>query len=441
MGASPSGGDPRRRHRLPGLPSRSGEPVGRGRLAARRLGAVAAVVVVALIGYTGWQYLVLSTGLTRSGILSGARGGADTNILLMGLDSRLDEHGHALPASVYNALHTGNSQVGGQNANVLILLHIPADGRRATALSIPRDDYVQLAGCPDGVCRGKIKQAYGLALDQESRVLVHEQNAPSGDRREQILRDAGRVAEIKTAQQFLGGVTITHFVEVTMVGFYQLAQVVQPITVCLAEDTQDTYSGADFHRGQQRLNARQALAFVRQRRDTAHPGLPFTDLDRERRQQAFIASLAYQFKQAGTFTDPTTLSGLINVAKTNIAVDTGLNLLSFAGQAQTLAGGNITYYTLPVDHFGTTPSGENVNIVNLPLIRSTVHRLLADTPSADQPASPVQATPSAQTRHPPGLPSTSAVTAGAVAGTTAGGSGPPPTALTALRGGRIPCVK
>ncbi len=437
MGASLPGGGPRRRHRLPGLPGRSGGPAGRGRLAARRLGAVAALVAVAVIGYTGFQYLALSTGLTRSGVLSGARGGADTNILLMGLDSRLDENGHTLPASVYNALHTGNSQVGGQNANVLILLHIPANGRRATALSIPRDDYVQLAGCPDGVCRGKIKQAYGLALDQESRVLVHEQNAPSGVRREQILRDAGRVAEIRTAQQFLGGVTITHFVEVTMVGFYQLAQVVQPITVCLAEDTKDTYSGADFHRGRQRLNARQALAFVRQRRDTAHPGLPFTDLDRERRQQAFIASLAYQFKQAGTFTDPVTLSGLINVAKTNVAVDTRLNLLSFAKQAQDLAGGNITYYTLPVDHFGTAPSGENVNIVNLPLIRATVRRLLTDTVPATPPA---QTASPAQTRQPGGPPSSAAAVA-AVAGTDTGVNGPPPTALTALRGGRIPCVK
>jgi LCP family protein required for cell wall assembly len=122
---------------------------------------------------------------------------------------------------------------------------------------------------------------------------------------EQRSRDAGRNAEIATVSALFGGLPIDHFVEVTMVAFYQLAQVVAPITVCVNEDTRDSYSGADFHRGYQQIDAAQAVAFVRQRRDTAHPQLQFTDLDRERRQQAFIASLAYQLRQAGTLSDPT----------------------------------------------------------------------------------------------------------------------------------------
>ena len=96
----------------------------------------------------------------------------------------------------------------------------------------------------------------------------------------------------------LGGVPVDHFVEVTLVAFYEIAQVVQPITVCVNANTQDSYSGANFHKGLQQINAAQALAFVRQRRDDTHLWLNFTDLDRERRQQAFIASLAYQLKQA-----------------------------------------------------------------------------------------------------------------------------------------------
>ena len=131
-------------------------------------------------------------------------------------------------------------------------------------------------------------------------------------------------------RQFLGGVPIDHFVEVTMVAFYQIAQVVEPITVCVKEDTQDSYSGADFHAGRQQINAAQAMAFVRQRRDTVHPDLNFTDLDRERRQQAFIASLFYQLKQADTFANPAKLTGILNVAKQNTAIDSGLDLLSLA---------------------------------------------------------------------------------------------------------------
>jgi len=99
---------------------------------------------------------------------------------------------------------------------------------------------------------------------------------------EQRSRDAGRQAEIAAVAQFLG-VPVDHFVEVTLVAFYQIAQVVAPITVCLNEDTQDSYSGANFHRGYQQIDAAQAVAFVRQRRDYLHPQLNFTDLDRERR--------------------------------------------------------------------------------------------------------------------------------------------------------------
>ena len=105
-----------------------------------------------------------------------------------------------------------------------------------------------------------------MAFDQESRRLV-SQKALSGTQRQQDERDAGRKAEISTVKQFLGGVPIDHFVEVTLVAFYQIAQVVQPITVCVNENTSDSYSGANFHKGLQQISASQALAFVRQRRD------------------------------------------------------------------------------------------------------------------------------------------------------------------------------
>ncbi|MGB8996751.1 MAG: LCP family protein [Pseudonocardiaceae bacterium] len=349
------------------------------------------LLVFSVTGY-GWsQYESLLTGIGRSDAIRGDAPksvGGDTNILIMGLDSRLDEKGNPLPAEIYQALHAGDQQVGGYNANVLMLVHLPGNGSRATAISIPRDDYVSLAGSPDGVAKGKIKQAYGFAFDQEHKRLMA---AGVGDQAslEQQSRDAGRQEEVDTVAQFLGGVPIDHFVEVTMVAFYQLAQVVAPITVCLKEDTRDNFSGADFHRGYQQINAAQAVAFVRQRRDSVHTQLNFSDLDRERRQQAFIASLVFQLKQAGTFLNPARLRGLINVAKENIAADTGLELLSFAQQASALTGGNISFTTLPIVRFGTDPAGEDVNIVDVPGVQALVHNLIggpSPTPAAAAPA-------------------------------------------------------
>jgi LCP family protein required for cell wall assembly len=369
---------------------------------ARWVVAVVSLLVFTVTGY-GWsQYHDLMNGIGRSDAIRGdalKSAGGDTNILIIGLDSRLDENGNPLPPEIYRALHAGDQQVGGYNANVLMLVHLPGDGAKASAISIPRDDYVSLPGSPDGIAKGKIKQAYGFAFDQEHKALVA---AGITDRTslEQRSRDAGRREELDTVSQFLGGVPIDHFVEVTLVGFYQLAQVVEPITVCLNEDTRDSYSGADFHRGYQQIDAAQAVALVRQRRDNVHPALNFTDLDRERRQQAFIASLVYQLKQAGTFLNPGRLHGLIAVAKQNIAADTGLELLSLAEEGSAVTGGNITFTTLPIVGFGTDPAGEDVNIVDVAAIQSLVHTLIGDpatTPTASPSASPAPASASAGT--------------------------------------------
>src|SRR5665811_2269216 len=137
-----------------GAPSRTARSARRGRRRAitRSVVGLVLLLVLSLVGYAVFQYLSLSMGIKRSDVLggikksnvpAGAKSG-DTNILIMGLDSRLDENG--------DALHAGDQSNGGLNANVLMLLHVPGDGSKATEISIPRDDYVHLAGCPDGEC-------------------------------------------------------------------------------------------------------------------------------------------------------------------------------------------------------------------------------------------------------------------------------------------------
>jgi LCP family protein required for cell wall assembly len=362
------------------------------------------LLVLSLSGYAWSQYTILDTSVHKSNAIAAPSEkkslNGDTNILIMGLDSRLDENGKPLPQDIYNALHAGDDSVGGFNANVLMLLHVPAQGR-AVEISIPRDDYVSLPGCPDKECKEKIKQAYGLARDQAYNQF-HAQGL-TGTTLEQAARDAGRKEEVDTVSQFLGGVPIDHFVEVTLVAFFQIAQVVQPITVCLQQATNDTFSGAAFPAGQQQLNASQALAFVRQRRDTGPRDVyfnNFTDLDRERRQQAFISSLAYQLRQAGTFTNPSKINGILGIAKENTAVDSGLNLLQLAQEADNLTGGNISFNTLPIDHFANLGGSiGDVNIVNPAVIQTEVHQLLT-------PAAPTTSTRTKPTTTPPTTTST-----------------------------------
>jgi LCP family protein required for cell wall assembly len=366
------------RHRLPRRGNRK-----RILAAGRVLGGLVAVTVLAATA-AGWSgYRHLSGGITTSQALVGgpASVGGAQNILIMGLDSRLDQHGQPLPQDIYDALHAGDETVGGYNANVLILLHIPGGNGPVSAVSIPRDDYVDLPGCPSGACKGKVKQAYGLAYQQQMDSLS---DSLAQSAREQTAREAGRKAEINTVRKLLG-VPIDHFIEVTLGAFFQIAQVVQPITVCLNDDTSDSYSGADFHRGTQQINASQAMAFVRQRRDENDQ--MFTDMDRTRRQQAFIVSLVTALRQGGALSNPTDLRNLLQVAQQNIAVDDGFDLASFVDQAATLTDGALTLYTLPISEFGQDPAGEDVNIVDVQGIRTIVHNLFADgsTPAAPTP--------------------------------------------------------
>src|SRR6478672_7639565 len=142
-------GDPPRtrggRHRL------ADRSAGRSsRITGKVLGGLMAVVMVVLTAIAWFTYHDVSTGITTSTALEGAPPsiGSDQNILVIGLDSRRDQQGRTLPHDILDAMHAGDESSGSYDADVLIVVHIPAGDGPVTAVSIPRDDYVDLPGCP-----------------------------------------------------------------------------------------------------------------------------------------------------------------------------------------------------------------------------------------------------------------------------------------------------
>lgn len=366
----------------------------------RTIVAMAAAFVMAAtgIGWVGYHTAVGRIIISHALPDAPMSADRDQNILLMGLDSRLDQNGRPLPQEIYDALHAGDESSGGYNANVLIVVHLSVGDGPVTAVSIPRDDYVDLPGCPGSVCKGKVKQAYGLAYQQSLNAQANGNGDGAGANdltaREQTAREAGRKAEIATVKDLLG-VSVDHFVEITLGAFFEIARVVEPITVCLNEDTVDSYSGADFHQGVQRINAQQALAFVRQRRDENDGS--FTDFDRTRRQQAFLVSLVKAVRSGGALSSLSAVRRLLQVASENIAVDSGLKLVDFASRASQLTERPLSLYTLPISGFSRDPNGSDVNLVDLPTIRQIVHdRFFSDTPAGPDAA--------ASTTQPPAAP-------------------------------------
>ncbi|MFG1792352.1 LCP family protein [Nocardia sp. NPDC049149] len=294
----------------------------------------------------------------------------DMNILLIGLDTRKDQDGDDLPQEIVDQLHAGDGDVGGYNANTLILVHIPADMKNIVAVSIPRDDYVKVSGIP-GYSSMKIKEAYGL-----KKAAVQDQLISQGmtDRKalERAGREAGR-ASIVQAVRDLTGVPIDRFAEVTLAGFYDLSKALGGVEVCLNKPVDDSYySGAVFPAGRQRLDPAQSLAFVRQRH-----GLENGDLDRTHRQQAFLTSVALDLRNAGTFTDVGKLTALMDVAHRNIVLSDGWNITDFLRTLGTADSPSVEFRTLPVLRYDTI-NGQDVNIVDPVAIRREVRAAFSD---------------------------------------------------------------
>lgn len=369
----------------------AGDPQSRHRsriVTALRIATAAIAVGVLVATGLGWAaHQQLTSGLLRSGALDVLTGGArtsehgDANILLIGLDSRKDMHGNDLPSDfVTDELHAGDSDAGGYNTNTLILLHVPGDGSRATAAAIPRDDYVEIPGYG----KHKIKEAYGLAkADADDRLEAQGVTDPT--EREQRARDASRRATLATVQKLLD-VPIDHFAEVNLVGFYDIAKALGPLEVCLNAPVDDPYSGAHFPAGRQSLDPAQALSFVRQRH-----GLDNGDLDRTRRQQAFLTAVIHNLGSAGVFGSVAKMRALFDTVKQDVVVDDDLDPVAFAMRARNLTQGELDFYTLPIEGYATVDD-QAVNIVDPNRLRREVSRLFA----GDGPL-PTTTTPSTST--------------------------------------------
>lgn len=339
----------------------------RVRLAGRTVVVAVSVAVLfaSAFAWTQVRYLDRSTAsasVIRESVPSAPA--AEQNILLLGVDSRTDPLGNPLPPNLLAALHAGDSGDGGDTADSITVVHVPAGGGRATAISIPRDSYVQLA---DGYGKHKINSAYSRAVRFTTDSLTQpsaggaatspfapETSAAASPDDPAVRRaalEAGARTTIGTVQA-LTGLPITHYASVNLAGFADVSQALGGVPVCLRAPVDDPYSGLRLPAGPQEVAGAEALAFVRQRH-----GLPGGDLDRITRQQTFLASATRELLSAGTLANPFTLDRLSGVLARSVTLDADWNVLSFAGQMQGLSAGSVTFRTIPTgDTELATPS-------------------------------------------------------------------------------------
>ncbi len=308
-----------------------------GRL-SRIIAVVAAAVIVIGTGVAWGKIRSFENGINHISSAALGGGGEDgaIDILLVGMDSRTDAHGNPLSADELATLRAGDDV--STNTDTIILVRIPNNGTSATAISIPRDSYVQ---APDDLGKTKINGVFGQVKLEKMKQFV-EQEGQDPAVAEPKANEAGREALIKTVAD-LTGVTVDHYAEIGLLGFSLITDALGGVDVCLKDAVYEPLSGADFPAGEQRLDGPQALSFVRQRHD-----LPRGDLDRVTRQQAVMAALAHQVISGKTLSSPATLNRLQDAVQRSVVLSDGWDIMDFVTQMQKLAGGNVAFATIPV---------------------------------------------------------------------------------------------
>jgi LCP family protein required for cell wall assembly len=358
--------DPRGRHR--GHASHGG----RGAVAKPLglvVGTLLSVSLLVLAGYLWVTFRDINNGLNRPknitvGVAPKNRAqpaafqGTDQNILLVGNDDRT-----AMTNAEVKELKVGRD--GGSLAtDTMIILHVPADGSKATLISLPRDSWVHIPGYG----YNRINSAYADGY-----------NNTHGSR--QTREGAGANLLIQTVQN-LTGLTIDHYVQVSLLGFYEISNAIGGVPINLCQSVNDTHahnvatgqdggSGFKMSKGHHVIQGVTALEFVRQRHN-----LPGGDLDRVKRQQYFLAQAFRQVASVGIISK---LHALGTAIKRNIIVDPSLNIFDLAKQMENLSGENINGKTIP-----TTPQtidGNDVLAVNPKQVEAFVAKAVSGTTS------------------------------------------------------------
>ena len=306
---------------------------------ARLTRVIAVAVALAIVVGTGvaWGKIrSFESGINHFSSVALGEGGEDgaIDVLLVGLDSRTDAHGNPLSEEELATLRAGDDV--STNTDTIILVRIPNNGKSATAISIPRDSYVEAPG----VGKMKINGVYG-SVKEEKRIKLVESGVSDAEADKQST-EAGREALIKTVAN-LTGVTVDHYAEIGLLGFALITDALGGVNVCLKEAVYEPLSGADFPAGWQKLDGPQALSFVRQRHD-----LPRGDLDRVTRQQAVMASLAHEVISSKTLSSPATLNRLQDAVQRSVVLSEGWDVMEFVEQLQKLAAGSVAFATIPI---------------------------------------------------------------------------------------------
>ncbi|MFJ8075166.1 LCP family protein [Streptomyces sp. NPDC096176] len=283
--------------------SAPGDEGGRPRYWLRWTALGTSLVVLAAAGVGWWFYRKLDSNITTDITAAAeletyekerpAPVAVDAqNILLLGSDTRTGEG---------NSKYGRDEAGGSERSDTTILLHISADHKSATAISIPRDLMVTIPSCG--------KRGGGRTKEQRAQFNW-------------AFQFGGAACTIRTVEKFTG-VRIDHHMVIDFRGFKDMVDAVDGVEVCLAEPIDDKDARLKLPAGPQTLRGEQALGFVRARKTLGNG----SDTERMERQQQFMGALVNKVQSDGVLLNPTRLYPVLDAATKSITTDAGLDSL------------------------------------------------------------------------------------------------------------------
>ena len=349
----------------------------------RRIASVLSVVIV-LGSLAGWglsnRYVSDKKTVNVFGSLDQASrpqavDTAGMTILAVAVDDR-----SGLTRKEQDALHVGHGNYGAARTDTIIVIRFAPGGGGATAVSLPRDTWVDIPAYTD--TQGK---AHPATQDRINTLL--ERGGP------QLLT---RVVEQLT------GMRIDHYISLNFAGFLNMVNAVGGVPMCIPKPMQDSYSGLNLQAGQQTLTGKQALAYVRARHIDS-------DFGRMQRQQRFLSAMAQRVASAGTLLNPLKLNSFIDAAMKSITTDETLGrdaIMNLAQRFRGLSLKKIRFLTVPISNGNANINGNSVVLWDQAQAKTLFTDLAADKPVVLPAATAPAATPTAAAGLPtvaPGL--------------------------------------
>ncbi|WP_329384791.1 LCP family protein [Streptomyces sp. NBC_01351] len=250
------------------------------------------------------------------------------NILLIGSDSRSGKD---------NARY--GQDEGTQRSDTTILLHLPADRKSATAVSIPRDLMAEIPAClkADGTRSGERFAQFNWAFQW-----------------------GGAACTIRTVEK-LTGIRIDHHMVIDFGGFKQMVDAIGGVEVCLKRPVDDAEARLKLPAGRQTLQGEEALGFVRARYSLGNG----SDTERMERQQQFLGSLVKKVQSNGVLLNPARLYPLLDAATSSVTTDPGLaslrGLYELVRGVRDIPTEQIKFLTVPRRPYAANPNRDELN--------------------------------------------------------------------------------